>query len=138
MKTELQNKLIDKYPKFFDYLKIYEGPIMPMQFGFECGDGWYWLLDNLMGTIYSYCECNNVKVPDAHQIKEKYGSLCFYIGGGNQMIDGMIWMAESLSYHICEFCGTTEKVGHTKGWIYTCCKSCKDKNPSANDLEWNL
>jgi len=77
MKKELEDNLIQKYHEFFDYLdegrKIHtdDDPIKvakelieqknivyPIQFGFECGDGWYWLLDNLMNTIQSYCKNN--------------------------------------------------------------------------------
>lgn len=137
MKSELQNKLIEKYPKFFDYLKNYDGPIIPIQFGFEVGNGWYWLLDELMGTIYDYCENNNKDVPCIHQIKEKYGSLCFYVGGANETIYGMIWLAESMSNHICETCGSTENVGQTEGWIYTICAKCLETNERAKQLKWN-
>ena len=68
MKTELQNKLLKKYPQFFQTdRKIYTGEkpmkeevqellnqkemVLPIQFGFECGDGWYMLLDELMANI---------------------------------------------------------------------------------------
>jgi hypothetical protein len=48
----------------------------------------------------------------------------------------MVYLAESLSYEICESCGTLEGVGRTKGWIYTVCKTCHLKNERANHLEW--
>jgi hypothetical protein len=134
MKVELQNKLIEKYPLFFEYLKEHNGPIIPIQFGFEISDGWYWLLEQLMEEIYNYCNSNDKKIPDIIQIKEKFGSLRFYIQGGDEMIDGMIWLAESMSYKICEKCGTTENIGHTKSWIITLCETCsKEQN-----LTWTL
>jgi len=155
MKSEKQRELIDKYPKFFDHCadkKIYTGekPVMeevaelvnqeemiiPIQFGFECGDGWFWLLDQLMSRICSYCEWNKVEVPQVMQIKEKYGRLCFYINGGNDMINGMVWLAEDMSGSICETCGTNVNVGQTQGWVYTICEVCREKNPRAQDLEW--
>lgn len=136
MKTELQEKLIKKYPKFFDYLKEHTGPIIPIQFGFECGDGWYFILHNLMDDIYKYCELNDKEIPSITQIKEKYGALCFYYNGGNDLIHGMVMFAETLSYTTCETCGTNKKVGHTEGWIYTQCKPCYNKNKRAKDLEW--
>lgn len=58
MKAELQKQLIEKYSEFFSYLKDYSGPVIPIQFGFECGDGWYDLLNSLMGQIKSYTEYN--------------------------------------------------------------------------------
>ena len=61
------------------------------------------------------------------QIKEKFGGLCFYYNGGDDVIHGMVWLAESMSYKICETCGTTENVHQTKGWIYTICDKCENK-----------
>lgn len=100
----------------------------------NCGDGWYWLLDQLMGEIYGYCNSNDKKVPEVTQIKEKYGRLCIYIQGGDEMIDGMIWLAESMSYTICEECGSIESIGHTTGWIKTLCYHCSEKQ----DIDWEI
>lgn len=175
MKSELQNQLVKKYPEFFEYLKNYKGPIMPMSFGFSCGDGWYFIIDNLMSSIQFYMnnknkqkiikniflrwifnrkrlifrllsyskfgrkistkilfefsskfekiERNDIKV-DLIQVKEKFGTLRFYIHGGDEYINGMISLAENMSYHTCEKCGTTENIGRTKGWISVLCEDC--------------
>jgi len=128
-----QNLLIEKYPEFFKYLKDYKGPIIPIQFGFEVGDGWYWLIENLMKTIHSYCKLNKKPYPNITQIKEKFGGLRFYYEGGNDLIDGMVWLAESLSYKICETCGTVENVHQTTGWILTICDNCEKKK---NKRRW--
>ena len=199
MKTELQNKLLQKYPQFFQSdLKIYTGEkpmkeevqellkqeemVIPIQFGFECGDGWYMLLDELMGEIdnhlknvnrnnknkfkyqwmwklqtylrrkyksktkmYAFAEWIYEKAPRKKlpevtiridQIKEKFGGLRFYYTGGDDVVDGMASLAESLSYKICEACGTTKGVGQTSGWIYTVCWDCRQKNERANNLQW--
>jgi hypothetical protein len=184
MKAELQNILIEKYSKMFGYLlEPNEGPIIPIQFGFECGDGWYMLLDELMSEIQNHIEniekqdhkeikswfwrhimksidkrifykqkktrkfFNWIKTFFKHekepvpyikltQIKEKFGGLRFYYNGGDDTIDGMVRLAESLSYQICEYCGTTINIGQTKGWIVTCCKSCFDSGAS-NMKTWD-
>jgi hypothetical protein len=155
MKRELQTKLLTDYPEFFSHLgdkKIYVGEkpmmeeikelteqkeiVVPMQFGFECGDGWYWLIDQLMKCIHNYCEWNHKEFIHITQVKEKFGTLSFYYTGGNEMIHGMVWFAESLSANICETCGTTENVGRTVGWIYTACQSCYEGNGRARDLKW--
>lgn len=133
MKVELQKELIKLYPEFFEYLKEYKGPIMPIEFGFEIGDGWYWLLSNLMEEIYNYCKNNKIDFPHITQIKEKFGGLNFYYTGGDELIHGMVWFAEHLSYKICETCGTTENVFQTEGWIRTTCKSCDDKRQKKID-----
>ena len=57
------------------------------------------------------------------QVKEKFGTLRFYVYGGNDAIQGMIRLAETMSARTCELCGdpgesTYQKVG---GWIQTLC-----------------
>lgn len=183
MKAELQNHLIEKYREFFEYLEDHKGPIIPIQFGFECGDGWYMLLDELMANIKNHIwnENNNRKnrpkyrfirwldnrryrlpwkrkrlkklifwivdkfprgldpMPPINitQIKEKFGGLCFYYYGGDNYIYGLTSLAESLSYKICESCGTTKDVGQTQGWIYTVCKDClKNSKDRIQEREW--
>lgn len=60
MKTELQEKLFNKYPHFFEYLKNNnDSIILPMQFGIECGDGWYFLINRLMENITQHMNYYN-------------------------------------------------------------------------------
>jgi hypothetical protein len=56
----------------------------------------------------------------ATQVKEKFGTLRFYYDGGNDIIDGMVRMAEAMSEVTCEQCGAPgeERGG---GWIVTLC-----------------
>ena len=56
------------------------------------------------------------------QIKEKFGTLRFYYQGGDDTIDGMVRMAESMSGVTCEECGNP---GETKGqgWVVTLCET---------------
>jgi len=108
MKPELEQQLIDKYPKLFSSKQFW---------GFECGDGWYDILDYLCGSISSYGNADNVLVDQA---KEKFGQLRFYVTGGDDMIDGMIWLAEHMSGHICESCGKKGELRNS-GWLYTAC-----------------
>lgn len=162
MKTELQRKLLDTYPQLFQTKqKIYIGEkpmkeeiqellnqkeiVSPIQFGFECGDGWFMLLDELMGNIVNHLENKNKfnlregkqeLTINITQIKEKFGGLRFYYNGGDDYIDGMVRMAESLSYKICEYCGTTKNIGYTKGWITTICKDCWQSNSQTNNMKW--
>jgi len=127
MKKELDEKLVKKYPEIFadrheDMKKT------AMCWGFDCGDGWYWLIDNLCDTIQSYIDHNkhlDIQQVTATQVKEKYGGLSFYFSGGDKTINGMVWLAESMSYNICEDCGSNENVTQTKGWVYTRCENCK-------------
>ncbi len=55
-----------------------------------------------------------------NQIKEKFGGLRFYYSGGDDVIDGMVRMAESWAAHSCEECGAPGK-SREGGWIRTLC-----------------
>ena len=138
MKPELEQKLIKKYPKIF--ADVNKGPKETLIcFGLECGDGWYWLLDNLCSKIQHYVDQEGyypkVEISQviAEQVKEKFGGLRFYVHGGDSKTDNYISFAEYLSDTICEECGSTKDIGHTEGWITTLCKECGEKQ---TQLKW--
>lgn len=54
------------------------------------------------------------------QVKEKFGTLSFYYTGGDDIIDGMVRLAESMSARVCEVCGAPGK-SRNSGWIQTLC-----------------
>ena len=61
--------------------------------------------------------CSQVVVS---QVKEKFGTLRFYYSGGDDTVDGMVRMAESMSALTCEECGVPGVSRHG-GWIRTLC-----------------
>ena len=138
MNSTLQKYLVRKYHIFFDYLKKDKSDIMlPIYFGFECGDGWFHLLDTLMNRIKTHCSYNKVEPIKIKQVKEKFGTLRFYYQGGDDIIFGMVRMAESMSAKICEDCGTMDGVGITeRRWVHVCCHDCYSKNERLSDLKW--
>ena len=141
MDIKLQEKIFNKYPEFFEYLKEIPSDskiIMPMAFGIECNDGWFLILNNLLQNIYNYCKWDNKPFPDIIQIKEKFGRLVVYINNEDEYISGMINNTENLSAHVCEFCGTMEEVGQTEGWIYTTCRSCYEKDERMKNLPFKI
>ena len=105
--------LLTKYPKILSSLRY--GSI-------ECDDGWYTLIDTLCLLIQSYIDTHD-QIPqvEALQIKEKFGGLRFYCNGGNEYINGMIRLAEELSYKICDVCGNKGEP-NIAGYISTRCK----------------
>jgi hypothetical protein len=142
MKKELDEALCAKYPKIFAqrHSSVTE---TAMCWGFECGDGWYQILDSLCGQIQHHIDWSHKNkeydlkwnsenpaeqrpvrepVPQvvAVQVKEKFGGLRFYYEGGNEQIYGMVRMAESWAANTCEECGNP---GSTRGggWIRTLC-----------------
>ena len=174
MKLELDKLLCEKYPK----MMVNRDKSMIetcMCWGFECGDGWFNILDQLMGNIQHHIDwkekqrtsamaynlmaaqakegnfdlfddsmkdLNNPEykakrlseviagdfrsVPESipqvtlDQIKEKFGTLRFYYTGGDDIIDGMVRMAESMSAVTCETCGNPGQQ-RGGGWIRTLC-----------------
>jgi len=128
MREELDKELCEKYPEIF---RDRHAPVTqtPMGFGFECGDGWYDLIDALCKKIQNYIDWER-KYPPPHdekieqvvaaQVKEKFGGLRFYFDGGNDVIRGMVMMAEEMSYSICEECGNKGRL-RINGWVITRC-----------------
>jgi hypothetical protein len=144
MDAELQNKLYEKYPEFFSNK---DKDIMSscMAWGIECNSGWYDILSSLCWMIKQhedniksnreYLEKNNPErlqeKPEYFpvkfdQVKEKYGGLRVYFSGGDDYIEGLVSMAESFSYHVCEVCGQKGKP-NKGGWITTLCENCRSK-----------
>jgi hypothetical protein len=56
----------------------------------------------------------------AMQIKEKFGGLRFYTNAKDEYVSGVLAMAESMSYSVCEQCGAAGRMRGT-GWLYTAC-----------------
>lgn len=118
-----------------------------MAFGIECGDGWYEILSSLCFLINQHerniqgqTEYKQKENPDYtsgyypvifQQIKEKFGGLRVYYGGGDDYVDGLVSMAEAWSYKTCEVCGERGKPNKS-GWIVTLCDNCRGKNESNN------
>ena len=125
MKQEHDEYLCKVYPKM---MVNRNAPMTEtcMCWGFECGDGWFPILNQLMGNIQHHIDWKNRTeevVPQVvlQQVKEKFGTLRFYYSGGDEYIAGLVSMAESMSGIMCETCGNpgTRTSG---GWIKTACK----------------
>ena len=145
MNEKLQNDLVKTYPKIF---KNVGGDPMAtcMADGIQCNDGWYDLLDTLCYTMQRWCDDENTRYitetdkyefvvegdPEyvqvvAAQVKEKMGTLRFYVDGGDATTQGIIQMAEQMSTRICELCGSPAKTSRDSGWLHTTCDSCNKR-----------
>lgn len=136
MKRELDELLCKKYPKMFvDRNKSMQETAMC--WGFACGDGWFDLIDELCDSIQSYIDNNSRQdriIPQVivEQVKEKLGTLRFYYEGGDELIQGMVWFAESMSSRICEKCGNPG-TRQGEGWVFTACQEHSVKKDECND-----
>lgn len=85
------------------------------------GEGWHPIIDTLVDII----DWNVVrgKMPPVviTQIKEKFGTLRFYYGGGDDKTMTLVGFAETLSGRVCEECGKAANTKSRKGWYKTVC-----------------
>ena len=144
MKQEYDTYLCTTYPKMFvnRYKPMTE---TTMCWGFECGDGWYNIINQLCANIQHHIDWRNRKnelnpnqpiVPQVtvDQVKEKFGTLRFYYTGGDDYIDGLVSMAESMSGVTCEECGNPgSTVG--RGWLTTLCEKHAEERGIYNNEE---
>ena len=143
MDKELEAYFIRKYPLIFK--EMYGDPKDTcMAWGISCGKGWTSLLDGLCHQIQCHINNHNEGIKQGYpyykdkkeipqvvalQIKEKFAGLRFYYEGGDEQVEGMVRLAEELSYSICEECGNMnmESVSQTpinQGWMRTYCERC--------------
>ena len=129
MTPELEKKLFENYKKCFGVLDNPQDNLMC--FGFECGDGWYNLLDSAFRKIYKIIPLGiEIKV---EQIKEKFGTLRFYYTPRSddkdlcEIINDIVSNTENESSIICEVCGFPGIVRSKGRWLACRCKECATK-----------
>jgi hypothetical protein len=107
-----------------DFPKLYRQHKLPMDqtcmcWGFECGDGWFDLLYDLSKKISEVdpkCEVT--------QVKEKFGTLSFYVSSASDEVYKLIDKAEKKSGKICDLCGEKGKIRDKYGWLMALCNKC--------------
>jgi hypothetical protein len=145
MKQELQDELYGKYPSLFSNKdkSIRESC---MAWGIEHGDGWYDLLSSVCWRIFQHEKniADRIRVRNEagkensqsdldyipvkfDQIKEKFGGIRIYYTGGDDYVNGVVSLADEMSYKICEVCGNSGKP-NKGGWITTLCDNCRNKS----------
>jgi hypothetical protein len=114
-----------KYPNLFDNRPEY---------CFDCGPGWYDLINELCAKIEAEIIAWKERNPDSKdsliavsQIKEKYGTLRFYMYSETDAISDMIWEAEEKSGLTCENCGKPGQTRWDCSWVHTTCDECEKK-----------
>ena len=98
-------------------------------FGFECGDGWFDLIYTLSKKLNIHIlntPKENQHFTKAVQVKEKFGTLRFYMSSGTDKMFDLISKAEKESEKTCEICGKSGKLW-TGGWLVTLCDNCHEK-----------
>ena len=115
MNFELQKELFRRYPKVFRKPRDVSdgGPIDHR--GVECGDGWFELVDRLSRACEREIEALISRglvpnrCPRVRQVKEKLGTLRFYIFGplSEEFRERYLYVSEVESRRTCSLCGAT-------------------------------
>lgn len=100
-----------------------------MSFGFECGDGWFEIIYRLSQSIEAIARKNGLDPtsddwPEAVQVKEKFGTLSFYLKGSAAPYLKQIIEAHEQSSKTCELCGKPGKLTG-QSWIRVLCTNCQ-------------
>jgi hypothetical protein len=117
MQEQLDALLCTRYPAIFTT----GGSAGQHLFGFECGDGWFTLIDGACELIQRHIETDGVQPLRALQVKQKFGGLRFYYRYGSDYAAAVVDLTESLSPHVCEVCGAVGKTVVLFGWMQTRC-----------------
>ena len=134
MNLALQQKLFASYPGLFRRLANEHEVGGPLDYwGIECGDGWFSIIDTLSSQLEAEISCLDAQCracwPRAIQVKEKLGSLRFYVSGRAQLSPEMlaaIEIAENLSSRTCECCGDPGvEIRNMAEWIHVACDRCE-------------
>jgi hypothetical protein len=168
MREELDAKLVAKYPE------LYRNRFAPMTqtcmcWGFDCGDGWYEIIDALSFALTSQYQnakkdvkfwtehlgktvwsdrvgtqedidkavkkLEETPCPVADQVKEKFGTLRFYVSGATDRHYNYIEFAELMSSKVCEECGASGET-YPIGWHQTLCEKHADERYGEQAAEY--
>lgn len=107
----------------------------PVWRGCSCGPGWYKIITDLDEAL-----CRVYPDYEVVQVKEKFGTLRFYIGGVPEPIRDVVYDAiadaERISARTCEWCGEpgTSRSG---GWVRTLCDGCEAEYQEERANRWS-
>lgn len=115
-------------PQFVQLLRERAPSVLPEgapEIGFDAGVGWFPLLHALVGALQLWNQSHENEPPVvAIQIKEKFGTLRFYVGAAPAAIHDLIHIAERASEEICEGCGAAGVLVEVGSWRRTLCQRC--------------
>lgn len=86
----------------------------------EVGPGWSKLIDEIFDRLPEDAIVT--------QVKEKFGTLRFYVYNVSNDILDFIDDQEQRSYEICEVCGNVGELREDLSWILTLCDECYKKH----------
>jgi len=99
-------------------------PWYAIAFGLECGDGWFNLIDEMLGKIESV---DKDKIADIDQLKEKSGELVLYLKNSTDEMENIIREYAKKSIHVCELCGKPGELCVANKWYQTVCPEHREQ-----------
>jgi len=121
MCLNIKSKLTDTYPKLFARVQY-----------FECGIGWYNLLDRMCNKLQSYIDKEGEEQINITSIKNMYGLLLVHASTyGMERAEEIIEEAEAEATVTCEFTGNKGSL-HSVGSVFhvVCPEKAKELNLS--------
>jgi hypothetical protein len=122
MRKELEEKVVRRFPAWFNVNGDVRHILTP--FGFDHGDGWHIILWRLcvdLEPLVAELERETGERFEVVQVKQKLGTLRFYVTHHSDAIDARISEARVESSRACEVCGQAGKQVETGGWVRTVC-----------------
>jgi hypothetical protein len=118
----LESSLVERWPSWFN---VGGDPMFnAMARGFAHGDGWFdilWRLCADLEPLVVEIEKETGERFRVLQVKEKFGTLRFYVSGHTDAIDRRIAEAQEESSRTCEICGQPGRRHEAGGWIQVTC-----------------
>jgi hypothetical protein len=132
MKQELEEKLFSDFPLLFERNADIRNSAMG--WGFECGNGWFNLIYDLAEELYPLIKKSREMVLDEYdcyptvtKVKEKYGTLRFYMSTATDEMHDIIDKYEAYSAETCETCGKPGSVDPSRKWASVTCLEHRSK-----------
>jgi len=126
MTPENQKKLFDEFPVLFRQRNT-DGtknrPYWPIETGIACGDGWFEIVHDICSKLQKLNELEQLAEPcKVFQIKEKFGTMCFYTHHASEIQRDVIRAGEMRTCSTCEDCGSNSgRLRKSKMWLHTLC-----------------
>ncbi len=122
MSPEKEQAIFQRWPDWFR--TAHDVRLSGMSDGFRCDDGWYDIIYELFERLEPLVAKLDESGPsfEVRQVKEKFGTLRFYVNRRNDEIEAAIDSALERASRTCELCGNPGNL-EERLWK-TLCSSC--------------
>lgn len=121
----MEYKLIPTAP----YISYNDNPLILSDY---VGEGWVPIVEEFFKKLYDYYAKNHLTPTSlfVSDIKQKWGGLRLYVHfdeKASKFGETAITTAERTASRTCEFCGEEGTLREVRGWYFTICGSCAEK-----------